>query len=148
MIENPIAATVSGQVQGTAENGLYVFKGIPFGASPGGRRRWLPPVSVRPWKGVRPAVVFGPVAPQNEDDLQLAAEYYVKEPQSEDCLYLNIWTPGLDDARRPVMVWIHGGAFANASGSSRMYSGHNLARRGNVVFVSINYRLARWIPAS
>lgn len=139
--ENTVAATKSGRIQGTYHQGLYVFKGIPYAAPPVGPLRWLPPQPVEPWEGIREAQTFGPVAPQISGPLGFIQEYHVDEPQSEDCLYLNIWTPGLDDSRRPVMVWIHGGAFNRGSGSSSMYQGNNLAKRGDVVVVTINYRL-------
>ena len=129
-----------GRLEGTRHGGLAVFKGVPFAAPPVGERRWQPPQPLEPWTGVRQADRFGMTAPQNpmpggpgpQDE---------PEPQSEDCLYLNIWSPGLDDKRRPVMVWIHGGAFSIGSGSSPMYEGSVLARRNDVVVVTVNYRL-------
>jgi para-nitrobenzyl esterase len=139
--EKTAVGTKAGKIQGRLENGLYIFRGIPFAASTSDDRRWLPPQSVTPWKGIRSALEFGNIAPQGADNLKVMPEFQKTEMQSEDCLFLNIWSPGLDDARRPVMVWIHGGAFNVGSGSSPMYSGETLAKRGNIVFVSINYRL-------
>jgi len=130
-----------GRLEGTFQDGLYVFKGIPFAAPPVGDRRWLPPQPVGPWSGVRPAREFGPICVQPIPPMPPPGMPEEHEPQSEDCLFLNVWTPGLDDARRPVMVWIHGGAFTMGSGSSVMFDGAGLAGKGNVVFVSINYRL-------
>lgn len=135
-----IAETTAGKIEGTYEGGLYIFRGVPYAAPPIGRHRWLPPEPAKPWGGVRPAKRFAASAPQNPkmESLFLPSE---SEPQDEDCLYLNIWTPGLDDARRPVMVSIHGGGFTEGSGSSLVVNGHTLSTRGKVVIVTINYRL-------
>jgi para-nitrobenzyl esterase len=129
-----------GQLEGIHQKGVFTFKGVPFAVPPVGERRWLPPQPVGPWQGVLQADQFGTVAPQNPmlDGPDLQGE---PEPQSEDCLYLNIWSPGLDNKRRPVMVWIHGGAFSIGSGSSPMYEGSVLAQRNDVVVVTVNYRL-------
>ena len=132
--------TSFGKVQGSYENGLYVFKGIPYAAPPVGELRWMPPAPHQPWDGVRPAVEFGAIAPQLPMS-PLPGKEREEEPQSESCLFLNIWTPGLDDARRPVMVWIHGGAFSIGSGSETMYRGGKLAATGDIVLVTVNYRL-------
>ena len=126
---------------GTYQDGLYVFKGIPYAAPPVGSLRWMPPQPVEPWSGIRSTEEFGPISPQNL--LRIAAiprQTTVEEPQSEDCLFLNVWTPGLT-GRRAVMVWIHGGAFTNGSGSSPMHPGATLPRHGDVVLVNLNYRL-------
>ncbi|MCJ7743252.1 MAG: carboxylesterase family protein, partial [Dehalococcoidales bacterium] len=135
-----MVTTTSGKIEGTYKDGLYIFRGVPYAAPPVGRRRWLPPEPAEPWSGVRPAKRFATIAPQNPMEIQIIAPPE-PEPQDEDCLYLNIWTPGLDDARRPVMVWIHGGGFTSGSGSSLAYNGRILSTRGNTVIVTINYRL-------
>ena len=137
--KNPVVSTKSGKVEGSYEGGQYIFKGIPYAAPPVGDLRWMPPQPVKPWKDVRPAKQFGPIAPQNAMPGGMLMQ--VPQPQSEDCLFLNIWTPGLDNAKRPVMVWIHGGAFIMGSGSDPMYDSEKLLKRGNIVLVSINYRL-------
>jgi para-nitrobenzyl esterase len=134
-----IVKTKSGKVEGSYQEGLYVFRGIPYTTPPVGNLRWMPPQPIKPWDSVRPAREFRPIAPQN---MMVGGPItQVAQPQDEDCLFLNIWTPGIDNARRPVMVWIHGGAFTIGSGSDAMYNNGVLARRGNLVFVTINYRL-------
>lgn len=139
--EDNVVETKSGKIEGSYENGLYVFRGIPYAAPPVGERRWLSPQPVKPWGGVRPAKAFGAIAPQNPMPVPTPGMPAEAEPQDEDCLFLNIWTPGLDDAHRPVIVWIHGGAFIIGSGSELAVRGGKLAARGDIVLVSINYRL-------
>lgn len=139
-----IVETSAGKVEGLEQDRLKVFKGIPYAAPPIGDRRWLPPQPLEAWTGVRQAQSFGKVAPQNPSAPEVAAlfpGFDIAGPQSEDCLYLNVWSPGLDDARRPVMVWIHGGGFTIGASSQEPYEGSTLAKRGDVVLVSINYRL-------
>ncbi len=139
-----MSATVSihqGKLEGDEQGGLFVFKGIPFAAPPVGGRRWLAPEKPAPWTGVRDARRFGAVAPQNKLMLTALSAMLVEGEQSEDCLSLNVWTPSLDGQRRPVMVWIHGGAFTIGSSSQSLYDGSVLARRGDVVLVTVNYRL-------
>jgi para-nitrobenzyl esterase len=137
-----ITNTAYGQIEGVFENGQCVFKGIPYAAAPVGERRWLPPQPVEPWDGIRSASAFGKISPQNALPLPVMPSILaIDEAQSEDCLFLNIWTPGTDDARRPVMVWIHGGAFIIGSGSQEMFRTNSLVPNGNIVLVTINYRL-------
>jgi para-nitrobenzyl esterase len=137
-----IVTTKSGKIEGSFANGLYVFKGIPYAAPPTGRLRWMPPQPVKPWSGVRPAKAYGAIAPQNAMPFSPpGSPSFQGVPQGEDCLFLNIWTPGLDDARRPVMVWIHGGVFIIGSGAESFLEGGQLVKRGDIVLVSINYRL-------
>ena len=134
-------STRSGKLEGDDQGGLFVFKGIPFAAPPIGKLRWLAPEKVGSWSGVRDARSFGPVSPQNQMMNGALAAMVINDQQSEDCLYLNVSTPGLDAKRRPVMVWIHGGGFTIGAGSQGIYDGSVLTRRGDVVIVSINYRL-------
>lgn len=134
-----VVETRYGKVEGTQEAGLHVFRGVPFAAPPVGERRFAPPAPPDPWAGVRPAKEFGSVGHQSSVGLGFMGAG--AQPQSEDCLYLNVWTPGLDGAKRPVMVWIHGGAFVLGAGSEPLYDGRRLSERGDVVVVTINYRL-------
>ena len=134
-----IVTTRAGKIEGTYEDGLYIFRGVPYAAPPVGALRWMPPQPLKSWNGVRPAKEFEPIAPQNP--MAGAIIPHEEQPQDEDCLYLNIWTKGIDDAKRPVMVWIHGGAFIIGSGTEAMYTGGKLASCGDIVLVTINYRL-------
>lgn len=138
-----IADTAAGRIEGIEENGLCVFRGIPYAAPPVGELRFRAPQPVEAWADVRPANRFGPIARQQSMEMleALLPPPETPQSQSEDCLYLNVWTPVLDGAVRPVMVWIHGGAFTIGSGSEDYYNGANLAARGDVVVVTINYRL-------
>ncbi len=137
----PVVQTRSGKLEGEARDGLCVFKGIPYAAPPVGPLRWRAPEPVAPWSGVRAATTVGAAAPQNPLAGGILAAFNVEEATSEDCLYLNVWTPAVDAGRRPVLVWIHGGGFVIGSGAQRIYDGAELARRGDVVVVTINYRL-------
>jgi para-nitrobenzyl esterase len=137
-----VVNTRSGRIEGVQENQQYAFVGIPYAAPPVGGSRCLPPHPVKPWKGIRPAREFRPISPQNPlPGAEMLPALMVTEPRSEDCLFLNIWAPAVDDARRPVMVWIHGGAFIIGSGSQTIYRGNTLVPQGDIVLVSINYRL-------
>ena len=135
-----VVTTSRGRLEGRDEGGLVVFRGIPYAAAPEGMRRFAAPEPVAPWPGVRLAQAFGPSAPQNAAEMGPLFRLGLGAT-GEDCLSLNIWTPAPDGARRPVMVWIHGGAFVLGAGSQFLYDGAALARRGDVVVVTINYRL-------
>ncbi len=141
-----IATTTAGQLQGAFEDGLYVFRGVPYGASTAGAGRFKPPKPRAAWGGVRDAIVFGPICPQEGSvatgqGSDATVGFIEKLPQSEDCLVLNLWTPGLDDGRRPVMVWLHGRGYSQGAGSEGWYDGTELAESGDVVVVTINHRL-------
>lgn len=136
----PIVTTTSGPVRGELlGSGAAVFRGIPFAAPPLGAHRFGPPRPVEPWPDVRDATAFGPASVQPTGGLGMFGPAGL--PVDEDCLSLNVWTPGCDDQRRPVMVWIHGGAFRMGTAGAPSYDGRALAERGDVVVVSANYRL-------
>jgi para-nitrobenzyl esterase len=139
--DDALVETKSGRLQGIYEDGLFVFKGIPYAAPPAGKLRWMPPQPVKPWSGTRSAAQFGPICPQDTMPTPMPGRKPSEEPQSEDCLFLNVWTPAADEAKRAVMVWIHGGAFIHGSGSTPNNPGKTLPERGGVVLVTINYRL-------
>src|ERR1043166_2522125 len=136
----PITETSHGTLQGTLEDGVRVFRGIPFAKSPLGPLRFRAAERAAPWSGVRDATRFGPGSHQANRPLAPVLGIIIPE-QSEDCLTLNVWTPACDGGRRPVMVFVHGGAWVIGAGSERVYDGSSLARRGDVVVVTINYRL-------
>lgn len=143
-----VANTQYGKVRGYILHNLYQFKGIPYGANTTGKNRFMPPQEPEPWDGVRLALNYGDMAPQ--------AIIYDRSPESaagfvdnwnffnssEDCLRLNVWTPGLDAKKRPVLVYFHGGGFFNGSAIEQDgYSGEGLASYGDVVVCSVNHRL-------
>jgi len=128
----------TGELKGAATNGVAAFKGIPFAAPPVGALRWKAPQPAPPWKGVRVAQEFGPRCMQGRIYNDMV--FRDKGP-SEDCLYLNVWTPATSaKAHLPVMAWIYGGGFGAGAASEPRQDGQNLARKG-VVVVSMNYRL-------
>ena len=136
-----IAATRSGKIEGVEHDGVHVFRGIPYAAPPVGPLRWQPPRREEAWDGVRDATRFSPTVGADRPPDGDACSASNSADYSEDSLYLNVWTPACDDARRPVMVWIHGGAFVFGSGDTPWYDGTNFAQHGDVVVVTINYRL-------
>lgn len=143
-----VVETAAGKLRGARAAGICAFKGVPYGASTAGHNRFMPPQPPLAWSGLRDALGYAGHAPQspNRPKRRAALETILgpadATPESEDCLTLNVWTPGLGDgARRPVMVWLHGGAFAYGSGNRAVTDGANLARRGDVVVVSVNHRL-------
>lgn len=141
--QGPVANTTSGKIRGTLEeNKVNAFRGIPYGAPTGGANRFMPPQKPEAWTGVKETVEWGPEAPQGpHTEIPEVAATIPKGTISEDCLHLNVWTNGLDSRKRPVMVWLHGGGFTSGNGSYTMYDGGNMARKHDVVTVTLNHRL-------
>lgn len=137
---HPIVDTRYGQIKGIVENGVLAWKSVPYAKAPVGNLRFRAPEPPKPWEGVYDGTTFGPAPLQPIDKMTGSLDDRQME-MSEDCLYLNIWSQAADDKKRPVMVWIHGGAFMNGNGSSDAYDGASFAAKGNVVTVTINYRL-------
>ncbi|MBT2422475.1 carboxylesterase family protein [Streptomyces sp. ISL-22] len=138
----PVVQLAAGRLRGDIEGGVAVFKGVPYAASPVGDLRWRIAQPHPGWSGTRDATAYGPSSPQmfvEGGDPVLGGHGF--PPFDDDCLTLNVWTPAPDDARRPVLVWIHGGGFVSGSGSLPIYSGETFARDGDLVVVTLNYRL-------
>ena len=155
-VNSPVVETTSGKVRGFLNDGICSFRGVRYGASTEGKNRFMPPQKPTPWAGIRDATSYGYSAPQTNPSTRGAAGpesemsrillasdgYRVPPAESEDCLFLNVWTPGIGAAKkRPVMVWLHGGGYSSGTASSLMYDGTNLAQRGDIVMVGINHRL-------
>jgi len=137
----PPVSTTAGKIRGLMIDRVYAFKGISYGASTAGERRFQPPAKPEAWTGVKDTVEWGPEAPQGpHTEIPEVAATIPKQGISEDCLHLNVWTSSLK-GKRPVMVWLHGGGFASGSGSYSMYDGANMARKHEVVTVTVNHRL-------
>lgn len=136
----PVADTSYGKLQGTESNGIHIWRGIPFAAPPVGGLRFRAPQPPEPWSSVREAKEFGPVShqPPSTGNTRFGS---VSPEYSEDCLYLNVWSPAEAGEALPVMVWIHGGTFVTGAGSQPMFEGSEMARTGRVVVVTVNYRL-------
>jgi para-nitrobenzyl esterase len=135
----PVIETTSGRLGGETDEDVLIFRGIPFAKPPVGPLRFRPPEPPDPWRGVRTATSFGPGGPQGVNPVAAVLPVFVPET-SEDCLYLNVFTTGTA-GKRPVLVWIHGGGNITGAGSQQLYDGSELVRRGDVVIVTINYRL-------
>ena len=137
--DETIVNTTCGPVQGSIEDGVFVWKGIPYAKPPVGDLRWKAPERMTPWTAVRPANTYGNICPQKGYGPQSIYEI-PSQNMSEDCLYLNVWSPPNTTEKKPVFVWIHGGSLTREGGSSPQYLGKNLAKK-DLVYVSFNYRL-------
>ncbi len=152
---DPLVQTSYGRIRGFINSGIYTFRGVRYGASTGGKNRFMPPKPPEPWMEIRDASGYGYRAaqtnPASQGEVSADSEmsrilwasdgFRIPPPESEDCLFLNIWTPALGASeKRPVMVWLHGGGFSMGSSSDLLYDGTNLARRG-AVMVGVNHRL-------
>src|SRR4051794_37878679 len=144
---NDVAETASGKVRGARVEGILEFRTVPYGASTTGTNRFRPPQPPVAWSGVRDCLEFTGKAPQagvrppTRPELENFFGAADPSPETEDCLTLNVWTPGCDGAKRPVMVWFHGGAFAYGNANSPRTKGTRLAARNDVVVVTVNQRL-------
>ena len=143
----PIAETANGKLRGRTEDGIHVFRGVPYGADTSGKNRFMPPRKPAPWQGTRDALEWGHVAPQplpsGNYDYTRAVQWATQPGgRGEDCLVLNVWTPGLKDGgKRAVLFSIHGGGYTSGTSHNPVFDGRALARRGNVVVVTVNHRL-------
>ncbi|HYK62539.1 MAG TPA: carboxylesterase family protein [Bryobacteraceae bacterium] len=139
----PMVETTSGKIRGAVLNKVNAFKGIPYGEATDISGRFLPPAKAKPWSGVKDALEWGPEAPQGpHTEIPEVAATIPKQGHSEDCLHLNVWTNSVSrGGKRPVMVWLHGGGFTSGSGSYTIYDGANMARKHDVVTVTVNHRL-------
>lgn len=143
-----IADTEYGKVKGYIMRGIYTFLGIPYAADTSGKNRFMPPSKHKSWTGIRPAVFYGNTAPQTvysraSTSYDMFVDHWNYDEISENCLCLNIWTPGIADGKkRPVIVWLHGGGFTRGNGIEQDgYNGENITRYGDIVYCSINHRL-------
>lgn len=142
-----VAQTEYGKVRGFILRGIHQFLGIPYGADTSGKNRFMPPQKPTPWTDVKPTIWWGNTAPQIMEKryanvVSSFVDHWNYDDVSEDCLKLNVWTPALDNKKRPVVVWLHGGGYVNGNGIEQDgYHGENLARFGDIVFCSVNHRL-------
>ncbi|MBV9770130.1 MAG: carboxylesterase/lipase family protein [Bryobacterales bacterium] len=140
--QGPVSNTTSGKIRGLMQDKVNTFRGVPYGAPTGGSNRFMPPQKPEAWTGVKDTTEWGPEAPQGpHTEIPEVAATIPKGMVSEDCLHLNVWTSGLDSRKRPVMVWLHGGGFTSGNGNYTMYDGANMARKHDLVMVSLNHRL-------
>ncbi|MBO7552656.1 MAG: carboxylesterase/lipase family protein [Bacteroidaceae bacterium] len=141
-----VAQTQYGKVRGFIQRGVYTYLGIRYGADTSGENRFMPAKAPEPWDDIKDAVYYGNCAPQNDPNYAnnrgVWRDHWNYGNLSEDCLFLNVWTPNTDNAKRPVLVWFHGGGYAAGNGIEQDgYNGENMAKKGDVVFVSVNHRL-------
>ncbi|WP_176440810.1 carboxylesterase/lipase family protein [Oceanicola sp. 22II-s10i] len=140
--DGAVVSTTLGKLRGVSRNGVEIFRGIPYAAPPTGDRRFRAPAPAAGWSGIREAKAWPESCPQERRfDTGLLRWYRSAMTENEDCLYLNVFTPAPDGKKRPVMVWYHGGAFATGAGTAPGFEGSALARRGDVVVVTVNHRL-------
>jgi para-nitrobenzyl esterase len=142
----PVVMTKAGRIRGAQRDGINIFKGVHYGADTGGANRWLPPKPVPQWTGIKDALEYGPSPPQGlpiAAPMQEETDMLQKGPIGEDCLTLNLYTPavGPNSGKRAVMVWFHGGGFSAGSGNATSYDGVNLAKKQDVVLISVTHRL-------
>src|SRR3954454_2144921 len=140
VLTEPSLSVGAGRVRGTIDQGVQAFLGIPYAAPPVGELRMRPPAPVPPWEEVLDATAYGPTAPKGDYPPHLAELFREVVIAGDACLNLNVWTPDASATGLPVLVWIHGGAFTQGSGSMPEYRGAAFARDG-VVCVTVNYRL-------
>ena len=143
--KEPVVETSNGKLRGAFENGVYAFKGVRYAETSAGANRFLPPQPVKKWAGVDDALKWSGSAPQfavPENTDPFFSWYSAIQPLSEDCLFLNVFTPALGHGRRPVMFWIHGGGWREFSGTAPGFNGKNLAQAQDVVVITINHRLS------
>ena len=134
--------TNAGKIRGLVRYGVHQFWGVPYAASTEGANRFMPPVKTAAWTSVRDCFQVGHRAPQDADGpISEVWSLDRREPDGEDCLTINVFTPGSGNGQRPVMVWLHGGGFSGGSGNWVLYDGTNLARKEDVVMVAVNHRL-------
>ena len=148
-----VVETAHGRVRGTQQNGVWAFKGVPYGGDTGGPNRFRPARPPRPWSGVRECLTYGPSCPQMTIEQmtgtpmpaeveQMMGVLGTEPAMSEDCLVLNVWTPTAEaESGLPVLVWLHGGGMNTGSASWPLYDFTNLARHRNVVVIGVNHRL-------
>jgi para-nitrobenzyl esterase len=139
-----VAKTTAGRVRGLLKDGIHQFWCVPYGAPTGGANRFMPPQKPASWTGVRDhfeITYAAPIQPGAQEPAPVVTALNRHTPQSEDCLTVNVFTPGLDNKARPVMVWMHGGGFSSGSGNYLLYDGTNLAKKEDVVVVVVNHRL-------
>lgn len=143
--DGPVVDTAAGKIRGLVIEKVYAFKGVPYGASTAGAGRFMPPQKPQPWTDIKDCTQIGHRSPQQPGILEPLPEVGAMDrqnPMGEDCLVVNVWTNGLKGGRkRPVMVWLHGGGYSSGSGDYIMYDGANLARKRDVVVVTVNHRL-------
>ena len=140
----PVVEIASGKIRGVVIDKVYAFKGVPYGASTAGAGRFMPPGKPQPWTDIKETTHAGHRSPQQPGMLEIpeVAATSGQGPMGEDCLVLNVWSNGLKGSRKcPVMVWLHGGGFASGSGDYSIYDGANMARKRDVVVVTVNHRL-------